>query len=219
MPTAKPPAELERDFARWLNDAAKMFGWRFAHFRPARTKYGSGPARRDPALPGARAVASFARGGPRQVPRAHARGGRAVKRQVYVASSWRNPHQQGVVAALREAGHAVYDFRNPAPGDHGFSWAEIDQGWQDWTPLSFRRALMHPRASSGFESDFGALCWADTVVLVLPSGRSSHLELGWAAGAGKRTAVMLAEGEPELMYLLADELLIGMSELLTWVCA
>jgi hypothetical protein len=40
MPTAKPPAELERDFARWLNDAAKMFGWRFAHFRPARTKYG-----------------------------------------------------------------------------------------------------------------------------------------------------------------------------------
>ena len=32
--------ETERDFARWLNDAAKMFGWRFAHFRPARTKYG-----------------------------------------------------------------------------------------------------------------------------------------------------------------------------------
>jgi len=37
---AKMPAELERDFARWLNDAARMFSWRFAHFRPARTKYG-----------------------------------------------------------------------------------------------------------------------------------------------------------------------------------
>lgn len=34
------PVELERDFARWLNDAAKMFGWKYAHFRPARTKYG-----------------------------------------------------------------------------------------------------------------------------------------------------------------------------------
>lgn len=37
---AGKPVELERDFARWLNDAAKMFNWRFAHFRPARTKYG-----------------------------------------------------------------------------------------------------------------------------------------------------------------------------------
>lgn len=37
---AGKPVELERDFARWLNDAARMFGWRFAHFRPARTKYG-----------------------------------------------------------------------------------------------------------------------------------------------------------------------------------
>lgn len=30
----------ERDFARWLTDAAKLFGWRFAHFRPARGKWG-----------------------------------------------------------------------------------------------------------------------------------------------------------------------------------
>jgi hypothetical protein len=141
-----------------------------------------------------------------------------VKRQVYVASSWRNPHQQGVVAALRKDGHEVYDFRNPRPGDHGFSWAEIDSGWQDWTPLGFREALDHPVARQGFSSDFGAMIRADTFVLVLPSGRSSHLELGWAAGARKRTAVMLAVGEPELMYLMADRLCIGLPELREWVC-
>ena len=88
--------------------------------------------------------------------------------------------------------------------------------WQDWTPLGFRQALDHPIARAGFSSDFMAMMWADTVILVLPSGRSSHLELGWAVGARKRTAVMLAEGEPELMYLMADKLAIGLPELLEW---
>lgn len=33
--------------------------------------------------------------------------------RIYVASSWRNKYQPEVVAALRKAGHKVYDFRNP----------------------------------------------------------------------------------------------------------
>ena len=33
--------------------------------------------------------------------------------RIYVASSWRNKYQPEVVAALRKAGHGVYDFRNP----------------------------------------------------------------------------------------------------------
>ena len=33
--------------------------------------------------------------------------------KIYVASSWRNPYQPEVVAALKKAGHEVYDFRNP----------------------------------------------------------------------------------------------------------
>ena len=37
----------------------------------------------------------------------------AMKRKIYVASSWRNEYYPEVVAKLREAGHEVYDFRNP----------------------------------------------------------------------------------------------------------
>ena len=36
--------------------------------------------------------------------------------KTYVASSWRNSHQQSVVHVLRTAGHEVYDFRNPPHG-------------------------------------------------------------------------------------------------------
>jgi len=38
-----------------------------------------------------------------------------------------------------------------------------------------------------------ALRWCEACVLLLPCGRSAHLELGWAAGAGKRTVVIIEE--------------------------
>jgi len=120
--------------------------------------------------------------------------------RIYVASSWRNGQQQDVVAALRLAGHEVYDFHNPAPDNHGFHWSDIDPGWQGWEPEAFRAALDHPVARSGFDFDWRAMQWADTGLLVLPCGRSAHLELGYFVGARKRAIVLLAPGEPELMY-------------------
>lgn len=46
--------------------------------------------------------------------------------KIYLASSWRNQYQAEVLASLRGAGFEVYDFKNPAPGNVGFSWKQID---------------------------------------------------------------------------------------------
>lgn len=120
---------------------------------------------------------------------------------VYVASSWRNAHQQAVVEFLRVYGFEVYDFKNPRPGDNGFHWSEIDKDWKLWTPGAFIKGLSHPIAEKGFDSDMTALRSCNACVLVLPCGRSAHLELGWAVGAGKKTAIYAPElPEPELMY-------------------
>ena len=43
--------------------------------------------------------------------------------KIYVASSWRNEYYPEVVKVLRDAGHDVYDFRNPPSGDPGFKWS------------------------------------------------------------------------------------------------
>lgn len=138
-----------------------------------------------------------------------------MSRRIYVASSWRNPYQQGIVEMLRMHGHQVYDFRNPPHGKGGFHWSEIDPGWQDWSPEGYREALLtSPVAAQGYLSDLRAMQWADTCVLVQPCGRSAHLELGWMAGRGKRTLILLADGEPELMALLADEIVTSPDELL-----
>lgn len=143
---------------------------------------------------------------------------REIAMKVYVASSWRNPYQPEVVRALRNAGHEVYDFRNPKPGDSGFHWSEIDPEWQRWSPEQYGRALMHPLAVAGFESDMEALRSAEAVVLVLPCGRSAHLELGWACGAGKRSAVLMVQREePELMYRMVDILCYCVGAVVGWV--
>jgi hypothetical protein len=138
--------------------------------------------------------------------------------RIYVASSWRNLYQPTVVTALRQHGWCVYDFRHPAPGDEGFAWAEIDLAWQSWTPAQYQSALQHPLAQVGFAQDKLALQMADVTVLVLPCGRSAHLELGYAKGIGQRTAVLMLEPcEAELMYLLVDRLCLSMDELFAWL--
>ena len=138
--------------------------------------------------------------------------------RVYVASSWRCEHQPGVVQYLRSAGHEVYDFRHPAPEDRGFHWSEIDPAWQQWSAQGFREGLDHEVAQAGFGKDMQALRDCDACVLVLPCGRSAHLELGWAVGASKLTAVLLTGfSEPELMYRMVNAVCVSTGEVLAWL--
>jgi len=133
--------------------------------------------------------------------------------RIYVASSWRNLYQPAVVQVLRALGHVVYDFRNPAPGDSGFSWREIDANWGTWTPEQYREALKHPVAARGYGYDITALHGCSTCVLVLPAGRSASWEFGYAMGQGKRGVVLLLDQqEPELMFMEA-EILVTWPEL------
>ncbi len=122
-------------------------------------------------------------------------------KRIYVASSWRNNMQNIIVVLLRTAGFEVYDFKD----QDGFHWSDIDSNLQQWTNNEYTKALDHPIAQKGYKRDFDAMEWADTFVLVQPCGRSAHLELGWACGANKKTAILLGqEIEPELMAKMAD---------------
>jgi hypothetical protein len=144
-------------------------------------------------------------------------------RKIYVASSWRNPIQHYIVHVLREHGHQVYDFKNPAEDNYGFSWSEINPDWLKWTPEQFAAHLYsaHPAITRGYTFDKNALDWADTCVLVLPCGRSAHLEAGYAAGKGKHTLFFLHPDkfEPELMYLLGDGCVTTVAQLVAAVNA
>ena len=134
--------------------------------------------------------------------------------KIYVASSWRNQDQPHIVKVLRENGHDVYDFKNPAPGNTGFHWGEIDNNWKNWTKYTYRKGLYHPVAVNGFNKDMEAMRWADVFVGVQPFGRSASIEMGWAAGQGKKTILLLANGEPELMVKVFDSICCNLNEVL-----
>ncbi len=135
--------------------------------------------------------------------------------KIYVASSWRNEYYPEVIRCLREAGHEVYDFRNPPHGGTGFHWTDVDPNASDWTFEEYAEGLKHPKAERQFAADLKALEWADTCVLVLPCGRSAHTEAGWMAGAGRQVIAYIPEMvEPELMYKLFSQVVGNLEDLL-----
>jgi len=148
-------------------------------------------------------------------------------RRIYLASSWRNKYHTEVYSSLINAGALVYNFKSSLAHEDGgpvptaFSWAEIDANWQNWSQSQYISKLTHsPRAQQGFMGDFRGMEWADTCVLLMPCGRSAHIEAGYMKGRGKRLVIYYhkeeAEGfEPDLMYLLADHIVVGINGLIS----
>ena len=138
--------------------------------------------------------------------------------KIYVASSWRNEIQPSIVSILQAEGHNVYDFKNPPSGSGGFHWSDVSKEWEDWDSGMYRELLYESHiAAHGFLSDIRAMEWAEKCVLVLPCGKSAHLELGWFAGRGKLSYVYIppeVKVEPELMYLMNTCICISIQELL-----
>lgn len=123
-------------------------------------------------------------------------------KKVYVASSWRNKWYNAFIFHLRLSWPQldVYDFRNP-PNKSGFGWEQINSNWKQWTFDEYVHSLTHDLAVTGYESDYNSLVECDFGIVVMPCGRSAHLEAGIMLGMGKPVyALILEEQEPELMY-------------------
>ena len=135
--------------------------------------------------------------------------------KIYLASSWRNPVQEMILKGLRSLGYDVYDFKHPG-GSDGFTWNKIEEKWQDWSMEEYRDTLGSEYAQFGFNRDFDAMKAADVCVLLLPCGRSAHLEAGWMKGAGKKVVAYIPTFEriePELMYAMFDDIALSEIEL------
>ena len=111
---------------------------------------------------------------------------------VYVIGSLRNPYVQHVAAALRAAGHTAYDdWASPGP--------EADDRWQEYERQrgrTYAEALSGWHATHVFNNDVYHLDRCDAAVLVMPAGKSAHLELGYVVGLGKPGYILLTD-EPD----------------------
>ena len=135
--------------------------------------------------------------------------------RIYISSSWKNQEQPFLVEELRKRGHKVYDFRHPCGRDDNNVWIPVSNSlglsfYYENNCLnreSFRKMLTDKNAINRFNEHFKAMQDADTCILLLPCGRSSHVEAGFMNGQGKRVFVMDTSNvaTPELMYLMFDD--------------
>lgn len=113
-------------------------------------------------------------------------------RSIYAIGSLRNANIPVIACRLRKEGHEVFD-------DWIAAGPEADDYWQRYEKSKgneLPQALKGWAAKHVFEFDRFHLDRCNTGVLILPAGRSGHLELGYMAGRGKDTAILM-EGEPD----------------------
>lgn len=120
---------------------------------------------------------------------------------IYLIGSLRNTEVPRIAEKLRKEGHEVFD-------DWFAAGPEADDKWRDYEKgrgRSYLEALTGHAARNVFAFDYRHLTTADCVVLVLPAGKSGHLELGWALGQGKCGYILLDNPDRwDVMYQFAD---------------
>jgi nucleoside 2-deoxyribosyltransferase len=125
-----------------------------------------------------------------------------LSKVIYLIGSLRNPEVPKVAAYLRTLGFEVFD-------DWYSAGPEADDCWQAYEKErghSYPQALKGWHAKDVFAFDKYHLDRADMGVLLLPAGKSGHLELGYVVGQGK-PGFILMQGEPErydVMYQFAN---------------
>ena len=114
------------------------------------------------------------------------------KTVIYLIGSLRNPEIPHIGNKLREIGFDVFcDWHSAGP--------EADDSWQRYETIrgrSYVKALRGYAAQHVFQFDLTHLNRSDVGILMLPAGKSGHLELGYLAGQGKKTYILL-DKEPE----------------------
>lgn len=134
--------------------------------------------------------------------------------KIYIASSWKNDVEAIHLAdALRAAGHEVDCFCDTSTGRYVFHFSEVGP-LDEIDAITF---LRDARAQRAYHEDKKHIDWADAVVMLHPCGKSSHLEAGYAVGAGKKLFMLgeFPKGEFDVMYGFANSLHRNIDDLFT----
>jgi hypothetical protein len=133
-------------------------------------------------------------------------------KSIYVIGSLRNPEIPTIGNAIRELGYDVFDDWHAAGPTADDCWKEYEQSRGN----NYRTALNGWAAKHVFEFDLHHLNRCDAGLLVLPAGRSGHLELGYMLGNGKIGYVLMDNPDRwDVMYQFAHGVFFGLKEFLT----
>lgn len=136
------------------------------------------------------------------------------KKKIYLIGSLRNPGLPEISAVLRDQGFDVFD-------DWFAAGPVADDAWRDYEKArgrSYIEALDGLAANHVFSFDRHHIDSSHIGVLVLPAGKSGHLELGYMAGQGKPTAILLDTPDRwDVMYKFAERVVESVHDLVLWL--
>lgn len=135
-------------------------------------------------------------------------------KKIYIIGSLRNKKIPLIAKQLRKALPKVEvfdDWFSPGP--------EADDFWRSFEKKrgsNYKQALSNYAAKHVFEFDKHHIDESDIVVMVMPAGKSGHLELGYALGQGKK-GYILFDKEPkrwDVMYQFATDIFFNIESLI-----
>lgn len=119
----------------------------------------------------------------------------------FISGRWRNKTAiLDLTHKIREKGYSVYCFLETA-GNMGQDDDSEDK-MHAFEALDWKKnAYIH----SVFEKDIEAEKESDAFILLLPAGKSCHIEAGVAYGLGKKCILIGEQKEAESLYLIFHE--------------
>ncbi|MBX4187450.1 MAG: nucleoside 2-deoxyribosyltransferase domain-containing protein [Candidatus Doudnabacteria bacterium] len=131
-----------------------------------------------------------------------------MKYQFTIISRWRNREKvEELTDKIRAKGKSVYSFIEGDGSNHKLKDSE-----QNHAPDEFMKKYESitdwqndPAVREIFDIDMNALREAEAVVLLLPAGKSSHIEAGVAYGLGKKLILIGEQKETESLYLIFNK--------------
>ena len=131
--------------------------------------------------------------------------------KIYLIGSLRNPSVPTLGNDLRALGFEVFD-------DWHAGGYEADEKWREYETARGRtyiEALKGEAARHIFNFDMNHMNSSDMAVLLLPAGKSAHLEFGFMRGQDKPGFILCAEQSDrwDVMYLFASGVFFTHDEL------
>ncbi len=132
--------------------------------------------------------------------------------KIYLIGSLRNPQTPEIAKEIRRLGFNVFD-------DWYAAGPEADDKWRDYEigrGHSYREGLQGYAADHVYQFDKKHLDDCDIAILLMPAGKSAHLELGYIIGKGKIGYILPDNPERwDVMYLFAKGVFNNLKELKT----
>jgi thioesterase domain-containing protein len=125
-----------------------------------------------------------------------------MKYQYFIASRWRNRDSVfELTKKLRQKGKTVYCFMENDPyhssDDDPEEVMKAFESTKDWKKTEMLKEI--------FKKDMDALVQSETLLLLLPAGKSAHIESGAAYGMKKKCILIGEQKKAESLYLIFNE--------------